>query len=142
MLITEFIKQLDELSISSAIKEKFISERIKRKYIPVTEKKEKLNAILQKSIVEDARCEYIDLISNEIYFINMIFLSYTDLIMEPNDNSFSSLIMYDIIKSSGIDEEILPRIGKDLLEYRFMNEQLMSMWEKRNEVYNEEKKSN
>jgi len=134
MLITEFVKQLDELSISSAVKDKLISERIKRKYMPVMEKKEKLNIILQKSIIEDNEGKYIDTIFNEIYFINMIFLSYTDLTMKPNDDDFTSPLMYDIIKSSGIDEEILPRIGKDLLEYRFMNEQLISTWEKRKEV--------
>lgn len=135
MLISDFVEQLNKFSTagSAQIKDRFIFDRIKTQYIPVMEKKEEVNRILRLSINEDKNGKYIDLIINEILFIYMIFMSYTDLTVDNCDDEFSSAVkMYDILKSSGVDEEIIPRIGKDLLEYRYVNEQIIELWEKRN----------
>ena len=115
MFMSDFIQQLNKLENSKSIKSKFIDERITRIYVPINEKREGTKDILNKSIIEENNIKYVDTILNEIMFICYMLYSYTDL-----DCTGDVFEMYDAIKSNHIDEEILPRIGNDLLEYRYI----------------------
>lgn len=136
MLVTEFIEQLNKINEAGAnsAKEKFIADRIKRKYIPVAEKAAKVNEAIKYSIISSKEeGVYIDYIVEEVNFVYLAIMSYTDITAPTgSDNVPSPTEMYDILKSSGADEDILSRIGKDLLEFRYINEQAIEMWEKRN----------
>ena len=136
MLVTEFIEQLNKINEAgaSSAREKFIADRIKRKYVPVLEKTAKLKVVLESSISNKAgEVPYIDMVVNKINYVCSVIEMYTDIEAEKTSEGNVDLLgLYDILKGTGLDKELYERIGDDLNELAFFNEQMLDTWHLKN----------
>lgn len=133
MLVSEFIKIWDETKVETA-KKKLVSDHIIRKYVPVSEKRARLQLCLNSSIVKDENdLEYIDMMINKINIFYAVIKFYTDISADKDKEDKSDIIgMYDEFCQRGIDKIFIDSVGNDINELIFVNEQLLDTWHLKN----------
>ena len=136
MLVTEFVKQFNKLNSegATALRDKFIEERIKRRYVPVADKTGKLRVVLNSSVLTpDGGVPYVDMMLNKILYYHTVIKLYTDIEAERDEKGkLDTLGFYDCLKESKALGVLLEAIGDDLNECLFVNEQVLDTWHLQN----------
>ena len=128
ILVTDFVKKYNEYN-SDTSKESLLKKYIKRTYCPILEKRELLDFMLNKSIVED-EIKHIDMFINRINFFAAIIGLYTNITAEKDENGNpKSCAMYDLLVENGIMDRILLIIGeREISELTSINGVLLDTW--------------
>lgn len=112
--VKDFVQKYNSLT-SDKLKESQIDNIIRRRYVPVVEKRAAAEVILEKSIHEKDGIEYIDSFLSQVGLMSAIVSLYTNL--DTTGNMFDH---YDLLMETGIYPLLIYKIGeKDIKE--FMN---------------------
>lgn len=132
ILVTDFVKKYNEVK-SADLKTKQVKGIMKRTYCPILEKKEILNLMLEKSVVEDD-IKHIDMFVNKLNFYSAIISIYTNIVPEKDENGIvKSYEMYDLLIENNIMSTILEIIGeRELGELTSVNGLLLDTWHMKN----------
>ena len=132
ILVTDFVKKYNDVK-SADLKTKQVQGIIKRTYCPILEKKEILNLMLEKSVVEDD-IKHIDMFVNKLNFYSAIISIYTNITPEKDENGIvKSYEMYDLLIENNIMSTILEIIGeRELGELTSVNGLLLDTWHMKN----------
>lgn len=132
ILVTDFVKKYNDVK-SADLKTKQVQGIIKRTYCPILEKKEILNLMLDKSVVEDD-IKHIDMFVNKLNFYSAIISIYTNIAPEKDENGIvKSYEMYDLLIENNIMSTILEIIGeRELGELTSVNGLLLDTWHMKN----------
>lgn len=132
ILVTDFVKKYNEVK-SADLKTKQVQGIMKRTYCPILEKKEILNLMLEKSVVEDD-IKHIDMFVNKLNFYSAIISIYTNITPEKDENGIvKSYEMYDLLIENNIMSTILEIIGeRELGELTSVNGLLLDTWHMKN----------
>lgn len=132
ILVTDFVKKYNDVK-SADLKIKQVQGIIKRTYCPILEKKEILNLMLEKSVVEDD-IKHIDMFVNKLNFYSAIISIYTNITPEKDENGIvKSYEMYDLLIENNIMSTILEIIGeRELGELTSVNGLLLDTWHMKN----------
>lgn len=128
ILVTDFVKKYNECD-SDTSKETLLKKYIKRTYCPILEKRELLNFMLEKSVVEDG-IKHIDMFINRINLFAAIVGLYTNITAEKDEKGNpKSCAMYDLLVENEIMDKILFIIGeREISELTSVNGLLLDTW--------------
>ena len=130
--INTFVERYNKLT-NEQLKDKYIKEHIKTHYSPIFNKKIVLEAMNDKSVVEDSMGKYIDLTVSKINLVMAILVLYTDIEPEKDESGIpKAWETYDILKSTKLFDKILNNIGSDIEELMTVQSQVLDTWYSRN----------
>lgn len=125
--VSTFVERYNKLT-NQQLKDKYVKEHIKTTYSPILTKKLILEAMNEKSVVDDGT-KYVDLVVSKLNLVMAILVLYTDI--EPDKNEEGKPLTwesYDKLKSSGLIGSILEFIGDDINELMSIQKSVMDTW--------------
>lgn len=129
--ISTFVDGYNKLT-NTDLKTKYVKKHITTTYAPLLTKLNILNLMTDKSVVED-KIKYIDLTVSKLNLIMAILVLYTDL--EPDkdkDGKPMTWDAYDLLKSTGLLEDVLEYIGVDIEELMSVQKTVLDTWHMKN----------
>ena len=129
--VAEFVDGYNKLT-SDQLKEKYIKKHVITTYAPLLTKRNVLQIMNDKSVVEE-NIKYIDLTVSKLNLVMAILVLYTDI--EPDKDEVGKPITwtsYDALKSTGLLEQLLECIGSDIDELFSVQKDILDTWHMRN----------
>jgi hypothetical protein len=101
----------------------FTDYKIKRNYIPVSEKEVLIESLIDVCIVEKDGYFKLDLFTKNQLFDLAVIRLYTDLVGESED--YSAVELYDLIHENELMKKIKEEIGNDVFTFAYMFEEVI-----------------
>jgi len=123
--VQEFVNKYNKLS-SNELKDKLVESLIYRKYVPILEKKIRLQHMFDKSIMGVESNKYVDVFVNKMNVTFTILDMYTNLSFNKENNSEDNLFNdYDMLAENDLLNVILRKIPEhELASLLTINDQI------------------
>ena len=130
--ISQFVKEYKQIT-NEGQKKAYVKKHIIRNYCPILEKINVLQAMNDKSIVDNEYGKYIDMTVSKLNSVMAVLILYTDIRTDKNEQGVpKTWECYDLLQSTGLISKILEFIGDDIDELMRVQKEVLDTWHMKN----------